>query len=215
MKQKNKQLKNLRALIYFLRDNKKAKYHRVLPLNEYLGDRWEKSKYLKWGEGSNCYDSVYIFGDVQVGENTFVGPFSILDGGGGLRIGKFCSISAGVQIYTHNSVQWSHQGGGSLEYAPVVIEDYCYIGPNAVISMGVTIGKGSVVGACSFVNKDVPPYTKVAGCPAKTIATNIGENMNHTNLVNPAGGGGILALFAEATPCRISLWHRGVKNAAT
>lgn len=170
-----------------LRDNKKLKYNRVMPLNEYFNDRWEKASYLKWGEGSNCYDNVYIFGNVEVGENTFVGPFCILEGSGGLKIGKFCSISAGVQIYTHNSVQWSSSGGKeSKVYAPVVIEDNCYIGPNAVISMGVKISKGAVVGACSFVNKDVPPYTKVAGCPAKII----GGIMNQNNS-NPAGGGGI------------------------
>ena len=190
MKHKNKKLRNLKALMYFLRNDKKAKYNRVLPLNEYIGDRWEKSKYLKWGEGSNCYDNVYIFGDVKVGENTFVGPFCILDGGGGLEIGKFCSIAAGVQIYTHHSVKWANSGGKeSLQYAPVVIEDYCYIGPNAVISMGVTIGKGAIVGACSFVNKDVPPFTKVAGCPAKTISTNTGGNMKDINPLVRGGGG--------------------------
>lgn len=173
----------------YLRNDKKLKYNRVLPLNEYLNDRWKKAKYLQWGNGSNCYDSAYIFGDVQVGENTFVGPFCILDGGGGLKIGKFCSIAAGVQIYTHHSVKWANSGGKeSLQYAPVVIEDYCYIGPNSVISMGVTIGKGAIVGACSFVNKNVPPYTKVAGCPARIISTNIGENMKDINPLMRGGG---------------------------
>lgn len=210
---KKKKLKKIKLLINALREDINAKYNRVLPLNEYLGNRWEKASYLKWGERSNCYDSAYIFGDVKVGKNTFVGPFCILDGGGGLKIGEFCSIAAGVQIYTHHSVKWANSGGEeSLQYAPVVIEDYCYIGPNSVISMGVTIGKGAIVGACSFVNKDVPPFTKVAGCPAKIISTNTGGNMKDINLV--CGGGGILALFAEATSCRISLWHRGVKNAA-
>ncbi|WP_300743271.1 acyltransferase [Helicobacter sp. UBA3407] len=203
MKNKNilKQKRKIFSFFSYLRDRKKIKYNRVLPLNEYLSNRWEKANYLQWGEGSNCYDNVYVFGDVQVGENTFVGPFCILDGGGGLRIGKFCSISAGVQIYTHNSVQWSHQGGGSLEYAPVVIEDYCYIGPNSVISMGVTIGKGAIVGACSFVNKNVPPYTKVAGCPARIISTNIGGNMKDINPLVCVGGGDFLKAPAL-------LWHR-------
>ncbi|TLD84589.1 acyltransferase [Helicobacter sp. MIT 11-5569] len=190
MKKKNiiKLKRKISHLFSQLRDNKKLEYNRVLPFNEYLNDRWEKANYLKWGERSNCYDSVYVFGDVEVGENTFIGPFCILDGGGGLRIGKFCSISAGVQIYTHNSVQWSNQGGKEpLEFSPVIIEDYCYVGPNSVISMGVRIGKGAVVGACSFVNKDVPPYTKVAGCPARIIGGIMNQNNN-----NPAGGGGYL-----------------------
>lgn len=194
---KKKKLKKIKLLINALREDINAKYNRVLPLNEYLGNRWEKASYLKWGERSNCYDSAYIFGDVKVGKNTFVGPFCILDGGGGLKIGEFCSIAAGVQIYTHHSVKWANSGGEeSLQYAPVVIEDYCYIGPNSVISMGVTIGKGAIVGACSFVNKDVPPFTKVAGCPAKIISTNTGGNMKDINLV--CGGGGDFSSFCRS-----------------
>ena len=172
-KKKSKIKEKILLLFHSSRNNIKGKYSRVLPFGEYLNNRWEKADYLQWGKGSNCYDNVYIFGDVKVGEYTFVGPFCILDGSGGLKIGSYCSISAGVQIYTHNSVEWSNQGGEKpLIYAPVVIGDNCYIGPNAVISMGVTIGKGAIIGACSFVNKDVPPYAKVAGIPAKSIKDN-------------------------------------------
>ncbi len=54
------------------------------------------------------YDNVLVLGDVRVGRNTWIGPGCILDGsGGGLRIGDWCSISAGVQIYTHNTVNRS------------------------------------------------------------------------------------------------------------
>ncbi len=54
-------------------------------------------------------------------------------------------------------------GGG------VIIEDDCWIGAGAIILNGITIGKGSVVGAGSVVTKDVPPYTIVAGNPARKI----------------------------------------------
>jgi hypothetical protein len=77
------------------RKEKSNNYDRVLPFGDYIVDRWEKAKYLKFGEGSSIYDSSLVFGDVKVGRNTWIGPFTILDGSGKLTIGSNCSISAG------------------------------------------------------------------------------------------------------------------------
>lgn len=55
--------------------------------------------------------------------------------------------------------------------APVIIEDNCWIGANAIVLPGITIGRCSVVGAGSVVTKDVPPYSVVAGVPARMIKT--------------------------------------------
>lgn len=156
---KNKPIKYLSKLLSLLYFRKLRIYHRVLPFSEYFNDRFKKAEKLGWGAGSSCYDSVYIYGDVSVGKNTFVGPFCVLDGSGGLEIGESCSIAAGVHIYTYNSVKWATSGGKEmLEYSPVKIGNNCYIGPNCVISMGVTIGDGAIVGAGSFVNKDVQAF---------------------------------------------------------
>ncbi|MCB0060784.1 MAG: acyltransferase [Caldilineaceae bacterium] len=116
------------------------------------------------------YHNSYVYGDVQVGAHTWIGPFTLLEGSGGLTIGSYCSISAGTQIYTHDSVKWALSGGAAAyAQAPVVIGDCTYIGSQSVIAKGVTIGDHVVVGACSFVNRDLPPYTIAAGTPCRVI----------------------------------------------
>ncbi len=162
--------KLFKALFFKKRDYIKRHYRRVLPLNEVLTDRWEKARYCRFGKGTSVYDSALIFGDVEVGENTWIGPYTILDGSGGLKIGSNCSISAGVQIYTHDTVRWANSGGvENYEYAQVTIGNNCYVGPNAVIAKGVQIGDGCIIGANSFVNKSFSAGKKIAGNPAREI----------------------------------------------
>lgn len=163
----------IKLLIKFFRLRKikvKKLFNRTLPFGEYFSDRWEKAEELKFGHGTSIYDSSYLYGDVKVGKDTWIGPFTILDGSGGLKIGNNCSISAGVQIYTHDSVSWAVSGGVKpYKYDKVVIGDNCYIGPNVIISKGVTIGESSIIGANSFVNIDIPSNSRAAGNPAKII----------------------------------------------
>ena len=74
-----------------------------------------------------------------------------------MEIGDYCSISAGVHIYTHHAAKWSTSfGKDSVEKSSTTIGDGVYIGPNTVIQMGVNIGDKAVIGAMSFVNKDIP-----------------------------------------------------------
>lgn len=154
----------------------KAKYRRVLPLNELFSDRWEKAKFLGFGDNTSIYDSSLVIGDVKVGKNTWIGPFTILDGSGGLKIGNNCSISAGVQIYSHDSVKWAISGGkDSYENKSTNIGDNCYIGPNVVIVKGIALGDGCIVGANSLVNKSFPANSKIAGNPARLLKTNTNE----------------------------------------
>lgn len=161
----------LYSLYKQLRKKMKQRWDRVLPFNELLLDRWEKASFLKAKKGASVYDNSYIYGNVSIGKNTWVGPFTILDGSGGkISIGDFCSISSGVQVYTHNAMKWAITGGkAKYEWRNVQIGSFCYIGPYSIITMGNKIGHHSVIGAHSFVNKSVPPYSIAFGIPAKVV----------------------------------------------
>ena len=160
----------IKELFAFKRKEMKVNYNRVLPLNELLTDRWEKAQFLGFGKGTSIYDSAIVLGDVKVGENTWIGANTVLDGTGKLEIGSNCSISIGVQIYSHDSVEWAISGGEKpYKYQKTIIGNNCYIGPNTIISKGITIGEETIIGANSFVNKSFPKGSKIAGNPAKQL----------------------------------------------
>ncbi|AIE59480.1 2,3,4,5-tetrahydropyridine-2,6-dicarboxylate N-acetyltransferase [Bacillus methanolicus] len=93
-----------------------------------------------------------------VGEGTMIDMNAVL--GGRATVGKNCHVGAGAVL------------AGVIEppsAKPVVVEDDVVIGANAVVLEGVTVGKGAVVAAGAIVIEDVPPYTVVAGTPARVI----------------------------------------------
>lgn len=104
---------------------------------------------------------------LQIGDYTSIGRGSYLDARGGIKIGDSVSISPGVQIIT------GHHDMNDIKFkyisSKVIIEDYVWIGTNAIILPGVKLGKGSVVGAGAVVTKNVDPFTVVGGVPAKPL----------------------------------------------
>jgi acetyltransferase-like isoleucine patch superfamily enzyme len=161
-------LDELKLLLASRANNSLKNWQRLLPFGDYISDRWEKGRILGFGEGTSIYDSAIVIGKVKVGRNTWIGPFTVLDGSGGLEIGDFCSISAGVQIYSHDTVAWAITGGEApTTHLATKIGDRCYLGPNVVVAKGVTIGSGSIIGANSFVNSNIPDGVKAWGSPAK------------------------------------------------
>ncbi len=167
----------MRRLHERLREEMRSKWNRDLPFDELIFDRWERARSLGFGEGASIYHSSVVYGDVSVGEGTWIGPNTILDGSGGLRIGAGCDVSAGVQIYTHDTVlRVLSKGRHPIELSPVEIGNHCHIGANAVIRRGVTIGDHSVIGAAAFVNRDVPPYTIAVGVPCRRIGVIVVED---------------------------------------
>jgi acetyltransferase-like isoleucine patch superfamily enzyme len=114
----------------------------------------------------------WVVGDPQVGAGTWIGPFCLLDGSGGLVIGRGCDLAAGVHVYTHSSAARCVTARAvEMQRAPVTIGDHTFIGANSVVLMGVTIGSRCVIGAGSVVTSDVPDGTCATGTPARVVGT--------------------------------------------
>ena len=159
------------------------KWNRVLPSNELLYDRWEKAVFLGFGEGTSVYDSCMVLGDVTVGKNCWIGPFTLLDGSGGLTIGDGCDISAGVQIYSHDTVKRVlSEGKCGIETSHTTIGDYCHIGAGCIILKGVSIGHHSVIGAGCIVTKSFPAYSIIIGVPGKRVGQVILDDFGEIRL---------------------------------
>src|SRR4051812_33496613 len=165
-------LSMIQSLQRSLQRDKFLKFQRRVPWGDLITERTENAKEYGFGEGTSCYDSAVILGDVRVGTNTWIGPNVVLDGlGGGLVIGDYCAISAGVQIYTHHTVRWCVTLGRApkMHSRATVVGNGVYLGPNSVVGLGVTIGDCAVIGALAFVNKDIPARSKAWGCPAVVV----------------------------------------------
>lgn len=110
-------------------------------------------------------------GCVEIGENTIIGAYSCLSGLH-IKIGNDCLIAPHVGIFANNHV-FTDPNRKIREqkhtYKGVVIEDDCWLGSGVKVMDGVTIGKGSVIGAGAVVTKSIPPYSIAVGVPAKVV----------------------------------------------
>lgn len=122
---------------------------------------------------ANPYNSLAWFvGEPEIGPGTWIGPFCLIDGSGGLVIGRGCDIAAGAQIYTHSSARRCVTDRQTeIERAPVRIGDCTFVGAGAVILMGVTVGRNCIVGAGAVVTTDIPDGSVVVGVPATVTGT--------------------------------------------
>jgi acetyltransferase-like isoleucine patch superfamily enzyme len=128
--------------------------------------------------GTNIYIGHYTIlkayyqNELIIGDNTWIGQGCFFHSAGGLRIGNSVGIGPHVKIITSLHEE---EGIGvpilfsRIAIAPVVIEDDCDIGIGAIIMPGVTIRRGSQVGAGSVVTSDFEPYSVVAGVPARLL----------------------------------------------
>tara|TARA_B110000483_G_C18178558_1_gene535986 strand:- start:598 stop:1182 length:585 start_codon:yes stop_codon:yes gene_type:complete len=147
-----------------------SQFDRSIPFFEELANRWERAKKLGFGENSSIYDSAFVFGNPKVGNDVWIGPYTIIDSTGGLIIGNNVTISAGVHIYTHDNLKQTLLGKKfSIEHGEVFIGNNTYIAPNVVISKNNSIGSHCIIATNSFVNNSFPNNSVIAGNPAKKI----------------------------------------------
>jgi len=129
------------------------------------------------GIPSNKYNPhAWILGKPTVGRDTWIGAFTLIDAKHAkVSIGKGCNIATGVQIISHSTVHRCMSEGkyAKIDTGNVQIGDYCFIGSNAVVLMGVTLGHHSVIAAgCVVPEKTkIPPYSIVAGVPGKIVGS--------------------------------------------
>jgi len=134
---------------------------------------------LKIGHGSTIHTHARFYDprNIVIGDDTIVGEEAVLDGRDKLTIGHHVALATQVMIY--NSEHAIEHNDFVAKNAPVLIEDYCFIGPRAIILPGVKVGRGAVVAAGAVVTKDVPPSAIVGGVPAKIIGERKNKNLQY------------------------------------
>lgn len=134
---------------------------------------------VKIGSGSHIHMGAQFFNPqgVKIGQGTILGQNVFLDGRDKLTIGDHVDIASDVLIY--NSEHDVNSSDFKPINAPVVISDFCFIGPRAIILPGVTIGKGAIVAAGAVVTKDVADFCIVGGVPAKVIGEREAKDLHY------------------------------------
>lgn len=143
--------------------------------------------------GSGCLIAGQLLvekgGLLEIGHHSYVGTEARIWSMKEVRIGSRVFISHGVNIHDSDShslsarerherflekMRWGHHLiPENTKFAPVVIEDDVWIGFNAIILKGVTLGTGAVVGAGSVITKNVEPFTVVVGNPQRVIGKSL------------------------------------------
>lgn len=130
------------------------------------------------GRGTAVHMGCFFTGDhIHIGQHTVINRRTYLDGRGELRIGDNVSISPEVYVLTATHAVDDPRFAPDLRGA--TIEDDVWIGARAIILPGVTLGRGTVVGAGAVVTRSTEPYAVVVGNPARKIRER-SRDLNYT-----------------------------------
>lgn len=129
------------------------------------------SKKFFRGQGGDIGDFSFISADIEIGDNVHIASNVKIIGQGKVRLEEGVTIAPGVVIYT--SQPNFKETGVSNRYGDdfknlvgnVIIKKNAFIGANSVVGLGITIGENAIIGAMSFVNKDVPARMLAVGIP--------------------------------------------------
>ncbi|MBM4331175.1 MAG: acyltransferase [Deltaproteobacteria bacterium] len=133
-------------------------------------DRFENWEYPEIEEGKlTKYNWVVQHKDkLKLGYKTDIGAFTYIIAKQGVVIEDYVQIGSHCSIYSISTID--HKEG------VVVLRENCRVGSHSMVMPGVTIGKNSIIGAFSFVNKNIPANVIAAGVPAKVV-----KKITHTS----------------------------------
>lgn len=123
-------------------------------------------------------------GTIEIGDDCSVNAYSLLQGGGDLRIGNNARIGSHTvivpsnHVFSNPNIPIKDQG---LSKKGILIEEDVWIGAGVRVLDGVVLGKGCIVGAGAVVTRSVPPGTIVGGVPARTIHSTRQKIIEDTN----------------------------------
>ena len=138
-----------------------------------------RKEVIEIGDFSMIDDFTFIYGGkgISVGRYVHIASFVSVIGGGELTIGDYAAVACGARLITGTD---RYADGARMSAAlpleqrnvkvdRIIIGKDAFIGTNAVVHPGVTIGEGAVIGSCSLVLKDCEPWTVYAGVPCRPI----------------------------------------------
>lgn len=138
-----------------------------------------KPEVIEVGDFSEIDDFTFIYGGkgIRIGRYVHISRFVSIIGGGELFLGDYAVLADGARILTGTD---SYQGGArmstclpieqrNVKVSFVRIEKDAFVGTNAIVHPGVTIGEGAIIGSNSLVLRDVAPWTINIGSPCKVI----------------------------------------------
>ncbi len=142
------------------------------------------------GNETQIIEPAYIDANCKIGSYTYIGSYSNITKA---EIGNYCSIGNNVVIgagehdinaistsaFIYDGIDWYEE----LTQKDCIIKNDVWIGTQSIIRRGVSVGNGAVIGANSFVNKDVPDFAVVAGSPAKIIKYRFSDEVR-TKILN-------------------------------
>ena len=159
-----------------IRCGKNVKFEDFSEIHGLCSDGLNFGDYVTISRGVMIRPSSYYGGDygigLTLGENSAIGPYGYVGCSGRITIGKNvmfgpkCSLFAENHVFSNKDISIKSQG---VQQKGITIEDDCWIGSNVTILDGVTIGKGSVIGAGTLVTKDIPAGSVVVDKREKKI----------------------------------------------
>ena len=131
-----------------------------------MDDRFKDWEYpeIKDGELTKYNWLVQHKNNLELGYKTDIGTFTYINAKHGVIIEDFVQIGSHCSIYSVSTID-NKEG-------TVILKENCKIGTHSIIMPGVIVGQNSIIGAFSFVNKDIPDNVTAVGVPAKVIKKN-------------------------------------------